>query len=123
MKANMTEIIPGDHIIQFAENCGKVALDISGDQEAILAFASQDSYKKRIEIIASAEDMTTKEKLEALNQADDRFAQDVQRSAETCRNIAWNRYLLLFSCLTGVVLLASSPEGSKAIRTVFKRIA
>lgn len=108
---------------RFAEACAKTALDISEEKETVLSFTSQDSYRKKIELISAADDMTTAEKLVAINQAEERRLQDIRNGVETCKNLMWNRYLLVFSCLTGITLLAISPEGSKVIMSVFKRVA
>ena len=107
----------------FAEVCAKNTLDISAEAETVLSFASQDSYKKKIELISAANDMTTAEKLEAINQAEERRLHDIRSGVETCKELMWNRYLLVFSCLTGIALLVTSPEGSKALKSVFKRVA
>ncbi len=105
------------------ETCTKIVLDVSAEKETVLSFASQDSYKKKIELISAAEDMTTAEKLEAINQAEDRHLLDIQNGVDTCKDLLWNRYLLVFSCITGVILLATSPGGSKTIKFILKRIA
>lgn len=107
----------------FAEVCAKNTLDISAEAETVLSFASQDSYKKKIELISAADDMTTAEKLEAINQAEERRLHDIRSGVETCKELMWNRYLLVFSCLTGIALLVTSPEGSKTLKSVFKRVA
>lgn len=107
----------------FAEPCAKAALDISSEKDVVLAFTSQDSFKKKIELIYAAEDMTTAEKLEAINQAEDRRTKDIRNGVDTCKDLMWNRYFFVFSCLTGIALLAATPDGSKAIKSVLKRIA
>ena len=107
----------------FAEGCAKTTLDISTDAETVLSFSSQDSFKKKIELISAADDMTTAEKLEAIDQAEERRLHDIRSGVETCKDLMWNRYLLVFSCLTGIALLVTSPEGSKALKAVFKRVA
>lgn len=66
--------------------------------------------------MSAAEDMTTAEKLEAINKAEDRRLQDIRSGVETCKDFMWNRYLLVFSCLTVIALLVISPEGSKALK-------
>lgn len=66
--------------------------------------------------MSAAEDMTTAEKLEAINKAEDRRLQDIRSGVETCKDFMWNRYLLVFSCLTAISLLVISPEGSKALK-------
>lgn len=108
---------------RFAEVCAKITLDISSETETVLSFASQDGYRKKLELISTADDMTTAEKLEAINQVEERRLRDIRSGVETCKDLMWNRYLLVFSCLTGIALLAISPEGSKALKSVFKRIA
>lgn len=39
---------------RFAEACAKTALDISEEKETVLSFTSQDSYRKKIELISAA---------------------------------------------------------------------
>ena len=107
-------------IQRFGETCTKTVLDISVEKETVLSFVSQDSYKKKIELISAAEDMTTAEKLEAINKAEDRRLQDIRSGVETCKDLMWNRYLLWFSCLSGIALLVISPGGSKTLKSVFK---
>ena len=102
---------------RFAETCTKTVLDISAEKETVLSFVSQDSHKKKIELISAAEDMTTVEKLEAINQAEDCRLQDIRSGVETCKDFMWNRYLLVFSCLTCIVLLVISPGGSKTLKS------
>ena len=116
-------VFHNSNVQHFAEVCAKNTLDISAEAETVLSFASQDSYKKKIELISAADDMTTAEKLEAINQAEERRLHDIRSGVETCKDLMWNRYLLVFSCLTGIALLVTSPEGSKALKSVFKRVA
>lgn len=108
---------------RFAETCTKNVLDISAEKEIVLSFVSQDSYRKKIELISAADDMTTTEKIEAINQAEERRLQDIRSGVETCKDLMWNRYLLVFFCLTSIALLVASPEGSKALKSVFKHAA
>ena len=112
-----------EKILAFAERSINASTDIAEDATTVLSLASKESYQAKIEVITHAEDLSTKEKLDAIKQAEEKCAQDVQNGVTTCKDLLWNRYLLVFSCITGIVLLATSPEGSKAVKSILKRIA
>ena len=109
--------------VGLAEICAKIVPDALGEKEFVLSFAPTDGYKKKLDLIFAAEDMSTIEKIEAIERTEEQRATDLRNGVNTYKSIVWNRYLLVFSCVAGAIILASTPEGNKVLRTVFKCVA
>lgn len=105
---------------------GKVienALDVSTEMDKVITMTPKDGYQKKLELISSAEDMSTKEKIKAIDDAEDKYASDLAQNSEMCKGMMWAKAGLIISCTAGVVLMVASPEGRKIAKSILKAVA
>lgn len=105
---------------------GKVienALDVSTEMDKVITMTPKDGYQKKLELISSAEDMSTKEKIKAIDDAEDKYASDLAQNSEMCKGVMWAKAGLIISCTAGVVLMVASPEGRKIAKSILKAVA
>lgn len=105
---------------------GKViesAFDVSTEMDKVITMTPKDGYQKKLELISSAEDMSTKEKIKAIDDAEDKYASDLAQNSEMCKGMMWAKAGLIISCTAGVVLMVASPEGRKVAKSIIKLVA
>ena len=112
-----------EQAVDIIEQAVTSALDISKETATILSMTPKDGYQKKLDLIYSAEDLSTREKIEEISRAEDKYAQDLERNAETCKGIMWVKAGIVITILTGGIWIVSSPDGQKIIRRMIKRIA
>lgn len=98
-------------------------MDISDDISRVVAMTPKDGYQKKLELISEAEDMSTKEKIAAIDVAEDKFAKNLSDNAEMCKNMMWFKIGLVLTCTAGIVFMGSTPEGRKMAKSVLKMVA
>ncbi len=98
------------------------ATDISADIDKIISITSKSGYDKKIELITDADDLTTKEKIAAINEAEDKYSQDIAENAETYSKLLWTKVGVVLCVTAGVVLMVSSPSGRKIAKSLMKSI-
>ena len=118
-----TEVFPANDLAGFAGKAVEAAMDISADTNRIIEMTPKDGYQKKLEIIFSAQDMSTQEKLDAIDAAEDKYARDLNTNAEMYKGVMWTKVGLVLTCTAGIVLMVSSPEGRKLARTILKLVA
>lgn len=99
------------------------ATDISVEMDRVISMTPKDGYQKKIDLIVNAEDLSTKEKLSAIDAAENKYAQDLAENAEVCKSVMWSKAGLTLVCVAGVVLMVSSPEGRKIVKAILKSVA
>ena len=119
---NQDSEINMDTVKRFINGLDKVT-DISKETDQILSMTPRDGYHKKIDLIANADDMTTQEKIKAIDAAEDKFASDLKREAEVCSDMIWVKVGATLICVAGIVVLASSPVGGHIVDNMFKSIA
>lgn len=107
-----------ERIVSAAERAFESALDTSADLEAIEKLTSTEGFRLKLETIKQAEDMSSQEKLDAISKAEDKFADDKERSANLQMGIKTRNVVLAILTVASIVALASSPVGQKAIKSV-----
>ena len=105
-------------IASAAERAFEYAMDTSADLEAIEKLTSTEGYLLKLETIKQAEDMSSQEKLDAISKAEDKLADDKERSANLQMGIKTRNVVLAILTVASIVALASSPAGQKAIKSV-----
>ena len=93
-------------------------MDTSADLEAIEKLTSTEGFRLKLETIKQAEDMSSQEKLDAISKAEDKLADDKERSANLQMGIKTRNVVLAILTVASIVALASSPAGQKAIKSV-----
>lgn len=111
--------IPSDVL----ENVVKDAADISKEMDRVITMTPKDGYQKKIDLIVHAEDLSTKEKIEAIDAAENKYVQDLSESAELCKDMMWTKVALVLACSAGIVLMASTPGGRKFAKSILKAVA
>lgn len=99
------------------------ATDISSEIGTIISFAPKSEYDKKIELIATADDLTTKEKIAAINKVEIKYSQDLSDNAETYSRLLWTKVGAVLGVTAGIVLMVSSPNGRKVAKNIIKKIA
>ena len=107
-----------ERIVSAAERAFESALDTSADLEAIEKLTSTEGFRLKLETIKQAEDMSSQEKLDAISKAEDKLADDKERSANLQMGIKTRNVVLAILTVASIVALASSPVGQKAIKSV-----
>ena len=97
------------------------AVDITVESTNILSMTPKEGYQKKVDLIYSAEDMSTKEKIQALNQAEDKYAQDLGRTADLCKGLMWTKAGVVIIGIAGVLFIGGTSEGRMFIDNIFKR--
>ena len=96
------------------------ALDISTETATILSMTPRDGYQKKLDLIYVAKDLSTKEKLEEISRAEDKYAQDLEHNAETCKRIMWAKAGIIVFVIAGGAYAATTENGKKIMRSLFK---
>ena len=99
------------------------ALDVSTEMDKVITMTPKDGYQKKLELISSAEDMSTKEKIKAIDDAENKYASDLAQNTEMCKGMMWTKAGLIITCAAGVVLMVASPEGRKIAKSIIKLVA
>ena len=123
ISANNLEALTPDSVSAIAGKAVESALDISEDTKRIIEMTPMDGYQKKLELISAAQDMSTPEKLEAIDAAEDKYAQDLANNADMYKGMMWTKVGLVLMCTAGIVLMASSPEGRKVAKAILKMVA
>ena len=112
-----------EKIVEVAERAISAAMDISSDTERVMTMTPKDGYQKKIELISAADDMSTKEKIKAIDEAENKYSQDLEANAEMCKGMMWAKAGLVLTCIAGTVLMVASPEGRKIAKAILKMVA
>lgn len=110
-------------LVSGAEAIIKSAVDISAETTTIMTMTPKDGYLKKLDLIYSAEDMSTKEKIQAISHAEDKYAQDLERTSELCKGLMWVKAGVIFTICVGSVVALKSSEGQKIVTNALKKIA
>lgn len=101
----------------------KSAINIDTEMGRVVSMTPKDGYQKKIELISEAKDMTTKEKLAAIDAAENKYEKDLSNNAEVFKSMMWHKVGLVLVCTAGVVLMGTSPEGRKIAKSILKLAA
>ena len=116
------EVFSSD-IIEAAERVISSAVDISSDTDRVVAMTPKDGYQKKIELISEAADLSTKEKIKAIDDAETKYAQDLASNAELCKSMMWTKTGLILTGVAGVVLMVTTPDGRKVAKALINLVA
>lgn len=112
-----------EKIVEVAEKAISAAMDISSETERVMTMTPKDGYQKKIELISSADDLSTKEKIKAIDEAEDKYSRDLAANAEMCKGMMWAKTGFVLTCIAGSVLMVASPEGRKIAKSILKLVA
>lgn len=105
-----------------AEITVRTAMDMSKETESILSMVTKDGFDKKIDIICSDEDMSTTEKLKAIDAAEDKRLRDVEKVTEVYKGMMVVKAGVVVSVIVGTIALAS-PEGRRLLKSAFEKAA
>jgi len=123
ISCNSLETLTTDSVPAITGKAVESALDISEDTKRIIEMTPKDGYQKKLELISAAQDMSTPEKLAAIDAAEDKYAQDLANNADMYKGMMWTKVGLVLTCTAGIVLMISSPEGRKVAKAILKMVA
>ena len=112
-----------DALIGGLEKTIEKTMDISKETERIVSMTPKDGYQKKIELISKADDMSTQEKLKAIDSAEDKYARDLEKNSDMCTKMMWIKVGLFLFCTAGAVLMITSPDGKRIAKSVIKLVA
>lgn len=101
----------------------RTAIDISKDTESILSMVTKDGFDKKIDLIYSDEDMSTAEKLKAIDAAEDKRIRDVEKATEAYKGIMVVKAGVIISVIVGSTIALTSPEGRRLLKSAFEKVA
>ena len=105
-----------------AEITVRTAMDMSKETESILSMVTKDGFDKKIDIICSDEDMSTTEKLKAIDASEDKRLRDVEKVTEVYKGMMVVKAGVVVSVIVGTIALAS-PEGRRLLKSAFEKAA
>ena len=105
-----------ERIASAAEKAFESAMDTSADIDAIKELTPDDGFRLKLETIKVAEDMSSQEKLEAISEAEDKLADDRERSAKLHIWLIAKKIGLAILLVGGSFAFAASPVGQKTIK-------
>ena len=97
--------------------------NVSKDMELVISMTPKDGYQKKIELISEAEDMTTEEKTQAIDAAENKYAEDLEKSFELLDKVRWSNVIIILLCAAGIALTAYSPSGRRITREILRVVA
>lgn len=112
-----------DNLIVDTEKIVGYAADISSDIDLVLSMTPKDGYQKKLELIVDAKDMSTKEKIEAIDAAESKYSQDLASNSEVYRDMLWTKVGVVLIFTAGIVLMLTSPDGKKIAKSILKTAA
>jgi len=96
--------------------CGvRATLDVSVEIGTILTMTPKDGYQKKLDLICSAEDLSTKEKIQEISRAEDKYQQDLGRNAEIYKGVMWVKASVVLLVIVGGLYFSARPEGKKVL--------
>lgn len=110
-------------ILETAERTMTTALNTNAETDRVVAMTPKDGYQKKIEIIVSAADLSTKEKIKAIDDAEDKYAQGIAENAQMCKGLMWTKAAIFLACIGGVAILGTSPKGRRIVKAIIQMAA
>ena len=119
---NPTELF-GKEGVAVVEKCIEKTMNVSKDMELVISMTPKDGYQKKIELISEAEDMTTEEKTQAIDDAENKYAEDLEKSFELVDKMRWSNAGIVMFCAAGFALLVLSPDCRRIAKSFMKIVA
>jgi glutamate synthase domain-containing protein 1 len=116
----VTDINQITNTVNMIESTVKSVMDISADMSKVISMTPKDGYQKKVELISIAEEMSTKEKIAAIDAAEDKYVQNLSNNADMYKGMMWAKIGMALTCTAGIVLLGSSQEGRKIAKNLLK---
>ena len=118
----MNDIFNRNRRLVFDENDNLCADRIASAAEKTLESAmdttATEGFQLKLETIEQAEDMSTQEKLDAISEAEDKLANDKERSAKLHIWLIAKKVGIVLGAFAGLSLLSASPVGQKTMKGV-----
>ncbi len=99
------------------------SLNISADLKQIAEMTPKDGFQKKLELISEAHDMSTAEKVAAIDAAENKYAQDLANNTYIYNKMLWVKAGLVLTCTACIVLMASSPDGRNIAKEILKLVS
>ena len=99
------------------------SVDAIKDVDSVLKMTSEKGFDRKIQLISNADDMSTEEKILAINNAEDKRQLDIEKNAETYNKIIWTKAGAKVLIIATSVAVITSPKGRRVIKTMFEKVA
>ena len=119
----MTSFSPDAIAINLAGRAFEAVMDSTDEVNRVIEMTPKEGFDLKLELIAGAEDMSTREKLDAIDAAESKYSQDMENNARICRTISLSKAGMVLLFCVGAGILISSPTARKAAMSVVKAIA
>lgn len=101
------ENLMSESVALLVEQAATPSVDMLCAKAAEFVLTPDDTFKRKLNLIEKASDMSTSQKIEAINQAEEKHIADK----------------IAYTVITVVLIAAATPEGRKAIGSVAKSVA
>ena len=109
-----------DAMVNILERVVKTATDISTEMDRVESMTLKDGYQRKIDLIMQAEDMSTKEKISAIDAVENKYAHDRSENAELYKDMMKHKAWTVLVCTAGIVVMVASPEGQRIAKSIIK---
>ena len=123
MNTNEISAATMQSVVSGIEGIVEKSVDVSRDTELIMAMTPKDGYDLKLQLIEKAEDMSTLEKLSAIDTADDKYHQNLTHSYELYSDERQSKVVTVLTCTAVLALLIVFPNGRKIASGVAKLVA
>ena len=106
---------------RIASAAGKMlesAMDTTADRKAIEELTATDGFRLKLKTIEQAEDMSSREKLDAISEAEDKLAADKERSAKLHMWLIAKKAGIALGVFACMLIFSASPVGQKTIKGI-----
>ena len=123
MSTELTNQNVNEQIVKaIATEAVNVSLNVAEDRASVLTLVPDDSFNKKLTLIEQAQDLSTAEKLAAMEQAENKRLTDLQQGAEIHKDLTRNRAWIILTIGAGLLLLVA-PGGVKLLHDALKKSA
>ncbi len=112
-----------DEVVEVMKNTVSTSIDATNEISKIVSITPKSGYDKKIELISNAQDMSTKEKISAINDAEDKYSDDLAKNADTYKDLLWTKAGVVLGVTAGLILMTTTPGGRKFAKKILKKIA
>lgn len=109
--------------VEVATNAAKVVMNVEPEMEHVVGMTPKDGYQKKLELISNAPDMSTREKIAAIDAAEDKYANDIARNTHLVNETRWSKTGTVVVSIVVILIAASTPTGRNIGKAILKAVA
>lgn len=101
----------------------RTVTDVSPEIDRVVEITPKDGYQKKLELISNAPDMSTREKISAIDAAEDKYADDLARNTHLVNETRWSKTGTIVVSIVAVLVVAATPTGRSIGKAILKMVA